>query len=66
MAASTTLTPEQRRERARKAALARTTVDAHINALVKAAPSKPTAERTRLASKLALAAARVLAAGESG
>lgn len=38
MAASTTLTPAQRAERARKAAKSRTTVDAHIRALVDAAP----------------------------
>ncbi len=38
MAASTTLTKEQLVQRARKAALARTTVEAHIAALVAAAP----------------------------
>lgn len=38
MAASTTLTPEQRTERARKAAAARTGVDYHINAILAAAP----------------------------
>lgn len=45
--------PVWRRERARKAALARTTVDAHIRALVDAAPPLTDEQRNRLAALLA-------------
>lgn len=45
--------PQWRRERARKAARARTTVDAHIRALVDAAPPLTGAQRAKLAALLA-------------
>lgn len=38
MAASTTLSPEWRRERARKGAAARHSLDTYVNAIVKRAP----------------------------
>lgn len=41
--------PEFRRERARKAALARTTIDAHIAAIEKDADNLTTQQRDRLA-----------------
>jgi hypothetical protein len=53
MAAPKTLTPEQRSERARKAASARTTVDAHIRALVDAAPEFTDEQLQRLTVLLA-------------
>ena len=49
---SKTLTPEQRSERARKAALARTTVDAHIKALVDTFPPLTDEQQRRLAELL--------------
>ena len=52
MAASKTLTPEQRTERARNAARARNSVDAHIRALVDAAPKLTPDQRDRLAALL--------------
>lgn len=52
MAASTSLTPAQRTERARKAALARTSLDAHIDAIVAKAPDLKPEHRARLATLL--------------
>ena len=49
MAASKTLTRTQRAERARKAALARTSTDAHIRAIVERAPRLTPAQREQLA-----------------
>jgi hypothetical protein len=49
---SLTLNAEQRRQRARKAALARTTVDAHIKALVDKAPPLSEEQQRRLAELL--------------
>lgn len=46
--------PEFRRERARNASLARNTVDAHIRALVEAAPPLTTEQKARLAALLSL------------
>jgi hypothetical protein len=48
VAASTRLSPAQRIERARKAAQARTTLDAHINAVVAKAPELSDAQRAKL------------------
>lgn len=53
MAASTSLTPAQRTERARKAALARTSIDAHIDALVRRAPEITPEREARLRVLLA-------------
>lgn len=47
-----TLTDEQRTERARNAALARTTPDAHIRALADAAPTLTAEQRDKLATLL--------------
>jgi hypothetical protein len=44
--------PDFRRERARKASLARNTVDAHIRALVDAAPPLTAEQRDKLAMLL--------------
>ncbi len=49
---SLTLTDEQRSQRARKAALARTTPDAHIKALVDSAPPLTNEQKTLLARLL--------------
>lgn len=49
----TKLTPEQLSERARKAALARTTTDAHIDALVARAPGLTPEQEARLKAILA-------------
>lgn len=50
---SKNLSPEQRVERARKAALARTTTDAHVRALVDKAPPLTQEQREALALLLA-------------
>ncbi len=57
MAASTTLTPTERTERARKAALARTSADAHIDALLAKAPELTEAQKAKLAAIFAPSAA---------
>lgn len=57
VAASTTLTPQQRTERARKAALARTSLDTYVNAVVAKAPELTPAQRDRLAAIFAPGAA---------
>jgi hypothetical protein len=49
MAAATSLSPERRTERARRAALARTSVDHYIKALVDRAPELTAEQRDRLA-----------------
>lgn len=48
MAASTSLSPEQRTERARKAAAARHSLDTYINAVVNAAPELTDRQKARL------------------
>lgn len=46
----TSLTPEQLSERARKAAQARTSLDAHIKAVVAKAPELTEGQKARLAA----------------
>lgn len=48
MAASTTLTPEQRTERARKAALARHSLDTYVKTVVDRAPELTLEQKSRL------------------
>ena len=50
MAASTSLTPAQRTERARKAALARTSLDTYVKTIVDRAPELNAEQRARLAA----------------
>lgn len=52
MAASKTLTPAQRTERARNAALARTTPRAHVEAIIRAAGKLTDEDIARLRSLL--------------
>lgn len=50
MAASTTLTPEQRSDRARKAAAARHSLDTYVKTVVDRAPELSESQRSRLAA----------------